>query len=69
MTVYVTLMCRYGSESDGAYVLGVWSDEHEAMAHGKIEESWRGGKYQPKVFPFEIDGNEYDEGVGKPRFT
>lgn len=64
MTVYVTLMCRYGSESDGAYVLGVWSDEHEAIKQGLAEKAWRGDKYSPKVFTFKIDGNECNEGIG-----
>lgn len=70
MTVYVTLMCRYGLPEDGAYVIGVWSDQSTAMEHGLVEESWRGGKYQPKVLPFEIDGNEHDKmHLDNPKFA
>mgnify|MGYP000960774940 CR=1 FL=1 len=60
MKVYVVTMYRWGNQEEHSYVLGVWSNEELALLHGKNEESWRGGKYEPKVTSWEVDANEYD---------
>lgn len=60
MKVYVVTMYRWGNQEEHSYVLGVWSNEELALLHGKNEESWLVGKYEPKVTSWEVDANEYD---------
>jgi hypothetical protein len=60
MQVFVTVMVRYGRVGDHSYLLDVFSDADKAMAAGQVERLWRGGKYEPVVETFTVDGNAWD---------
>lgn len=60
MKVFVVKMNRYGDREKHSYVLGVWSTWIKAQEAGLIEESYRIGKYEPEIFEFVVDANEYD---------
>ncbi len=59
MKVYVITMYRWGNHEAHSYVLGVWSNIDTALLQGRIEESYRGGKYSPEVTEWTIDASEY----------
>jgi len=60
MKVFVVKMNRYGDREKHSYVLGVWSTREEAEKAGNVEKYYRAGKYEPEIFEFTIDANEYD---------
>ena len=47
--VYVVTMYRYGNTEAHSYVLGVYSTKEDAEFTARIEEAWRGGKYEATV--------------------
>ena len=58
--VFVVTMYRWGNREGHSYVLGVWSSFTTANNAGYTEKRWRGGKYEPVVTSWIIDGNEFD---------
>lgn len=58
--VYVVTMYRYGNHERHSYVLGVWSNEKDAVKAGFVEETWRAGKYKAEITTWIVDANEYD---------
>jgi hypothetical protein len=52
-------MYRDGDTHQHSYLLGAWSNKKDAKEAGKIEETYRGGKYKHSIKDFIVDKNEY----------
>ena len=47
--VYVVTMHRGGDAEAHNYLIGVFGNEQRARSAAKIEQDWRGGKYEPRI--------------------
>lgn len=61
VVLYVTEMLRWGSEEDHHYVHGVYSTRAAAAKAGDVEQSWRGGKYEPRIVECVLDSEPPEE--------
>ena len=48
-TVYTVRACRWGDRETHSYIVGVYAKKHGAQKAAKIEEEWRGGKYECEI--------------------
>lgn len=53
--LYITEMLRWGDDESHHYIVGVYSSREGACFAGEIEKSWRGGKYDYRIVPVELD--------------
>jgi hypothetical protein len=53
--IYITEMLRWGDDESHHYILGVYSTREGAQFAGEVEKSWRGGKYDYRVVPKQLD--------------
>ena len=61
--VYVVTMYRYGNIEAHSYVLGVYSTKEDAWFTARIEEAWRGGKYEATVKTIILDAPTPEEQI------
>jgi len=55
MVLYITEMLRFGDLESHHYIVGVYSSKETAEFAGKVEASWRGGKYLHQVVACKLD--------------
>ena len=48
-------MLRFGNEEAHHYIVGVYSSKEGANFAGDMEEEYRGGKYEKRIIPIELD--------------
>lgn len=53
--IYITEMLRWGDDESHHYITGAYSTDRDAIIAGEVEKSWRGGKYEYRVVPVEVD--------------
>lgn len=54
--VYTVTMYRYGDREMHSYVLGVYTDEQQALKEAEAEREYRGGnKYIPEILKVQMD--------------
>lgn len=53
--LYITQMLRWNSDGSHHYIVGVYSSREGARFAGEVEKSWRGGKYDYRIVPVELD--------------
>ena len=53
--LYITQMLRWNSDESHHYIVGVYSTREGAQFAGEVEKSWRGGKYDYRIVPIELD--------------
>ena len=52
--VYIVEALRFGDRESHSYIVGVFNSKEVAEYAAKVEECWRGGKYECQVDKFEI---------------
>ena len=53
--IYIVTAYRFGCKENHSYVLGAFSTKEEAIRQAKIEEEWRGGKYDCEVIVMKLN--------------
>jgi hypothetical protein len=53
--IYITEMLRWGDDESHHYIIGAYSTIQDAEYAGEVEKTWRGGKYEYRIVPKEID--------------
>lgn len=53
--LYITEMLRWGETETHHYIVGVYSTFKQAELAGEAEKTWRGGKYEYKISPLNLD--------------
>ena len=55
MQIFIVTAYRWGNKECHSYVLGAFSTKEEAIRQAKIEEEWRGGKYDCEVIVMKLN--------------
>ena len=53
--IYIVTAYRFGDKHNHSYVVGSFSTKEEAIRQAKIEEEWRGGKYDCEVIAMKLN--------------
>jgi len=53
--IYIVTAYRFGDKHNHSYVVGSFSTKEEAIRQAKIEEEWRGGKYDCEVIAMRLN--------------
>ena len=53
--IYIVTAYRFGDKHNHSYVVGAFSTKEEAIRQAKIEEEWRGGKYDCEVIVMRLN--------------
>lgn len=56
--IYTVRACRWGDRETHSYIVGVYSKKQKAINAAKIEEDWRGGKYECEIIEWTVDSGE-----------
>lgn len=53
--IYITEMLRWGDDESYHYIIGAYSSINDATYAGEVEKTWRGGKYEYRIAPVELN--------------
>ena len=63
--VYTVNARRFGSNEAHSYLIGVYPKKHQAQNAARVEEEWRGGKYECEIIEWllgeGIEGRQENE--------
>lgn len=55
MQIFVVTAYRWGNKEGHSYVVGAFDAEELAITQAKLEEEWRGGKYECEVIVMDLN--------------